>query len=263
MAGFLRFVGAVFKTFQRVKGFCRREIFSVIHQLLCSLIVLRHLLQLAGFLRLVGAVVIAFQRVKGFCRRKVLAIGHQLLCGLIVLRRLLQLASLLRLVRTVVIAFQRVEGFRRRGIFFFVQQTLCFQICCLFCVVRCRHCLSYPQRTAAEQQNAHRDPHPFVGFLFFRRGSKAASASFCGIGIQGAGLLVLTGVMKTPVSAVCIARGRFVRRDGFICICRNGYVRGFPGAALLVARVQIPPQFLDSLVTLIRGESAGFHNDRL
>ena len=37
----------------------------------------------------------------------------------------------------------------------------------------------------------------------------------------------------------------------------------FPGAALLVARVQIPPQFPDGLVALIRGESAGFHDDRL
>ena len=171
--------------------------------------------------------------------------------------------SFLRLIGAVFKTFQRVEGFRRRGIFFFVQQTLCFQICCLFRIVRCRHRLPYPQHTAAEQQNAHRNPHPFVGFLFFRRGSKAASAIFCGVGIQSAGLLVPAVVMKTPVSAVCIARGRFVRRDGFICICRNGYVRGFSGAALLVARVQIPPQFPDSLVTLIRGESAGFHNDRL
>ena len=171
--------------------------------------------------------------------------------------------SFLRLIGAVFKTFQRVEGFRRRGIFFFVQQTLCFQICCLFRIVRCRHRLPYPQHTAAEQQNAHRDPHPFVGFLFFRRGSKAASASFCGVGIQSAGLLVPAVVLKTSVSTVRIARSRFVCQIGLVRVCRNGYVRDFSGAALLVARVQVPPQFPDGLVALIRGESAGFHNDRL
>ena len=197
------------------------HIFSVIHQLLCSLIALRHLLQVAGLLCLVGAVIIAVQCVKGFCRCEVLAVIHQLLCSLIALRHLLQVAGLLCLVGAVFKTFQRVEGFRRRGIFFFVQQTLCFQICCLFRVVRCRHRLPYPQHTAAEQQNAHRNPHPFVGFLFFRRGSKAASVSFCGVGMQSAGLLVLAVVMKTSISTVRIARSRFVRPDGFVGIYWN------------------------------------------
>ena len=89
------------------------------------------------------------------------------------------------------------------------------------------------------------------------------TAGFRVVGFRGAGLFVLAVAAKTPVSAVCIARSRFIRQDGFVRVCRNGYVRGFSGAALLVARVQIPAQFPDGLVALIRGESAGFHNDHL
>ena len=115
-------------------------------------------------------------------------------------------------------------------------------------------------------ENADKRALSLLRLLFLRLGGKTAGFQVVGfriVGLQGAGLFVLAAAVETSVSAVCIVRSRFVCQIGLVRVCRNGYVRGFSGAALLVARVQVPPQFPDGLVALIRGESAGFHNDRL
>ena len=96
---------------------------------------------------------------------------------------------------------------------------------------------------AQSRENADKRALSLLRLMFLRLGGKTAGFQVVGfriVGLQGAGLFVLAAAVETSVSAVCIARSRFVRQDGFVRVRRNGHVNVFPCTALLIARVQIP-----------------------